>query len=1483
VTGGLSDKRGNWYEHDYVCWLWLQLLAELIESVQWEAPHEDEPGVDVWTTEAGQRIAHQCKSRSTGHWSPSALEAAGILRYARSQLERDGGAAEFRFVTTTSAPTLEELLRWARTDSNVPPTGTDLTKIARALCGRDDPTGAEVRRLLARVRVRSLGAGTLDDILHKYAAQLVARDEAMRLVKELRALRLPGVELRAEGLRKRLGPHDWTRTVDSRSVRERIEVLKQRFIDDTLGRRTIDPPLARSEPQVVLDLIRAGPEPQTILVHGGAGSGKSDILATVVQEWPAECGSVVPILAHESNELTAAPLTLDRLALFGERSATLLVDQLDQLLLAGTETQRHLRDLTRLVREARGLGMRLVIGSRSTEAEFDTQLNRLIHDGTGSVAKVEALPLPEDQVATVLSGVGVPWGSLASDVRDLVRKPICLGIALGLAADESWKSSRSIHDLVAKWWDSIAGNDVDKQRALDALIEQMEATGSMAVDSLGLCGHERAVEALVQAGVLERDSRSRLRPMHQVLVDMRMARYIGISTSTEAVLERLGPREEQDVHGARRIRHAVTLFVGRDEGGARILDGLFRCQDVRPLVKRALLLGLRDEGGRAPPALADVARAWLEEGGPAGLVSGILLHANPTWVTHCRNWISSSFLQANQEDEEALLRLLSSVSVQCGDLVAALLAEWSSSDPQILERAHWIFWHDPSNDSEALFRMRMQLPGSVGLRPYCDWKRLLTANAARAAVMLERILSDAEFDRLRKSRPDQGLNMPKAEDLESVSPEAAHAVWGSLRAWWLRVQLSSLRDLDTEDSGLPRAPLIDLVEILSTCLACQLEHGALTWDELLEDLPDSLRDLDGWLLLRTGARLDPRSNRVAAAAVRWIQENERFAELRIGWMSGAVDLCLLEEFAAAVVPCLTTEEYESFESWVLAYRESRIPRDPDYRFPTTTTKSDPWPTMRGVLAYRLLQVIPAGRLSERARAGLRILRNKFDPHWEELSSPPCWVADGPVRSKVTDEELSIQTPAQWLSRLRDAPEQGQLERDQEAAVSYSRPILIQQLWSLARADPASYVPVAEFLASADPPLDPNVYSSLLDAIAETSPPADVHGWTPAPDESVSRLLRHSAFLRAPECALGVGLAVEARPEHSWENDVVARLIEIASTACDRADIEPTGPIREEEDSLAVLQWRDTACVAVRALAARSAHDERLHERMLRIAEDLLDRGVPAVRAAAATLAMSAYSSAPERANAIVRTACDDLAVAASSLRILFFLVDRALAEGDEVESIRSILHRLPASTEPYGALQGGRALVALRCRGVTSLDDVRELLRLHPRARKGAAEEVGHWLSDSEQRSWILEYAHELANDEDVSVAQEMIRQGTSTRNRPLLRDPTFASGLVTSHGGRSQYGAEWLLMAMDEESNLFPMAEVILEHANAILDGEGRTDSLARYSEVRLLGGLLARLVEECEREGHSEERRKALNAWDRLIEAHPFETGPLLNELTR
>jgi hypothetical protein len=284
-------------------------------------------------------------------------------------------------------------------------------------------------------------------------------------VRELKALPLDDVlgrELRADELRRKL-PQDlrWREGVDSRLVLDELRRIQRDFVDNAFARRIPGPPLERPETERLLDLVRAGATDRMVLVHGGAGAGKSDALASVVRDWPTQQGVVLPIPADECGRFLGGTITIEKLeAAAGTGRVTLLIDQLDQLRQAGVESQRLVRDAQRLVRTARRLGCRVIVGCRTVDATKDTQLHKLFRPDAGAPpAELLVGDLPEAEVTRVLSGAGVAWNTLGPGVRRLVRQPVGLRIVLDLVARDGWQGARSLHDLVLAWWDDIADGD----------------------------------------------------------------------------------------------------------------------------------------------------------------------------------------------------------------------------------------------------------------------------------------------------------------------------------------------------------------------------------------------------------------------------------------------------------------------------------------------------------------------------------------------------------------------------------------------------------------------------------------------------------------------------------------------------------------------------------------------------------------------------------------------------------------------------------------------------------------------------------------------------------------------------------------------------------------------------------------------------------------------------------------------------------------
>ena len=1479
--GGFWDKLGNEYEHDYVCLLWLRLLAEQLDSVTWEPRGPDEPGVDVWFEREGQRTAVQCKSRSGGQWNVSALISGGFLRPAGQHLTREDGATRFRFVTTQSAPPLSELTAWAKDGG----TATKSAEKVAAELAHDAETSIEPRELAGRMEVELLTELGLGERTLELSISL-AGDDGPKLVQALVALRIRTVTrdtLSSAQLRAMLPRIAWRASIDSRMIQEEAARRCRSFVDDAFGARRIRTPIARVETRRLLNTVSKSRAPRVMLVHGNAGAGKSDVIASFVHECAPEHGLIVAVRADECAQLLDGPIALKKLMrVAGEDGLILVVDQLDQLLQGGNLSETHLRAASELLREARNR-CRVIVGCRTVDSEQDARLSKLLHGSQGLPAeRLLVGDLPEADVTAALSSVGIAWTSLGIGVQRLVRLPVCLGFILDLVAVEGWHGVRSLHDFVQAWWRHVVDENESLATAMDALVKRMELDGSLAVDRRLLADHEPGLRALQRAGVLQQTSDSRLRPVHQVLVDMLSARRIGGCADTAKVLELLGPRPQQAIADARRLRHAVPLFLARDAAGAKIVDNLYHSSEIRPLLERALLMGLADDVAEPTPHITRVVLGWLANGQDAAAVGTALLYGRGAWVRACREWVEKAWKEGDLQLQDTALRILGSVSAQDGDLVAELLENWMKSDPDTLERAHWIFFQDPSHDTDRLFELRQRATARAKDRHF-DWKRLFASHPERAAVLLALEVRKLTAETLTGLPDFRGSEVPTPEVLTSGALSAADRLWREMRDWWTTLQVESITSISTKSDDMPPAPLVDCVAILGRCLGHLVNEGKVHWDGLLGDLPDPLRTIDGWLLLEVGAHLDGRNLSAIEAASNWLTQNDWVVDLHVGWDGRPSEYRLVRPFVRAVVPHLSNGGFANLERWLLEYQETWTTEEELRRLARANKHGLFWPNSRGLLNYRILPEIPEGRVTEAIRVRLDEICRKFDKVRETMLSS-LESTGGWVRSKFPDDVARRFTPERWQELLREAPARGEWAMVDGGIETYDLETVGIQLSALAQQTPGELLPVAEAIAAINlrPDAD-SLYSNLLHSISGTSRPgsAEESTWAPLDDDVVERLLLLPAFFEVDACAIDIGRIVRERPGHPWSRPVIERLVEIAATEM-KDEGDPVLAASGRGNTLTHIQLNDAACTALRALAMLASKHTDQHVELLDTAEGLVDRYPSARRAAAGILAMCCDGTSPTRARRALLRACKDPRVAADRdcLGALFWIIAQPDTTSELLSGIESVLYRLPQHGDPEIAQQGGVALAVLRDRDILSHDKMLELSDSYPAARRGLARQLAPLLFGSTREEWRLEYALVLADDEEYEVGNAILFEALSTRSRAELRNDDFAARLLQTRAAKRH--RDRIVHAFDDEAHLTPVAPILFELSEQLVavngDANDHSEPWKRYDAARGVSGLLERLVEECKKNGDRELGMAALDHWDLVIESHPIAVGSLI-----
>ncbi len=1480
VIGQDSGKLGAWFEEDYVVLQLLRLLSEEIESIMWESRHDDGKGIDCWLREHGVRVAIQCKTSARKNWTLWRLATdpkpdRSILVYAKSQLERDP-KIRYRLVHDAQCPELDDLIAEAKASDDDqqwwdPTYVPNIKEVMGAWELSPDDAGdrATAHAFLRRMKAQKVGG--LSGHIKSIGGLLVGKEKAGELIQCLtdlardsltRELRVPEVRAAVALAGIRLEP----RAYDPK-VHVRLADLTKGFLDRVIEVRQMEP-VQRPEAERALVALRESSAGSIVLVHGPAGCGKSEVISTIVDELRSEHTPILTLMPdqdHDEIGLGANPVAaLVRCAAGGR--AVLVIDQLDQILTVG-HAQSQLRRCRDWLREARDAKLNVLVGCRTVDAEKETQLSHLLADSTGRpTVKIVIADFPESTVAEVLAAHGVAVDDLEPPVRALARRPLFLRLLVEtLDKGGSLSGLRSAVTVVDQWWETVSaslpGCDAARAgRALDQLLSRMDEDGTLSApeDSVN---DSQAIEELLRAGVLVREQRRHagyLRSFHQVLADTRIAQQWRDVAGSFGLLQKLGDRPHQTWHDARRLRLAVPLILERPRG-AEMLDEVVTSNDVRPLVQRALLLGVAAIDQPSSDVI-ELVMQWLDDDELRDRVLNIVVRGHVPFIEALSEAgrLDEAWKSADSDQRERLLDLLASVATRWGNGVAAHLTRWMAMDPKVIDQAHHIFVQAPGDDTDELFAMRKEfIARNLATGSFVDWKALLRDQPLRAFELLAVVLGEATTDDLISKGAQWSINFPTTEDLPPEAATAGVGAWLALASWWKRLNVK-IDDPVTRyriDGGvLPR-----IVELLARCMAHDLHRDPSGWAGLLGDLPDPPREIDGWLLLRVGANLPAGAGDAADILARWFMSDPGWARVCSERLDGRWSLKLVRGFVVRIGVEISDAVFKRLESWIADYRDPWSVEDEERR-PETM------PTAVGVTAYRLLGELPENRLSINSRSHLLELGRKFDG---KLPEEEGRMRGGSVRSVVPERVADGWSVTKWRRHLKDLAQSNPArdfwamhQLDEDSIGEYTLSALTSQLRGLAYAYPKRYLAHARAFDASVPP---EAREALLASVTMTEAPDHYSGpepWEGLGDTEVVEIVASPQYLDEPSCARQIAWIVAGRPRATWPDQVIKRLVEMA---CGETS---AGLTLDNTFGLLGYRMNETACAALRALGQVAEYQPERQPEVLAVAGELIEHNDPGRRASAAAAAVKCFESDPARVTDLVLLVAKAPLVAAENEMIHALIWFAAQARSPETRDIaRERLLALTKSEDEHISEQGGHIVVALRRQDLLSDRDLEGLLTGDPHVRLGAAKEIGAAYAGGYSSPWLLERALRLADDPDKKTGDAVIHGFASGPADGFTRDLDYLRRLLAT--GAAHRNLHVLIDACDRQDQLLSVADQVISLCDAAAaPEEHEVEYWSRWENSRTAVGILARLAEEAEREQDHNIRIRAFDAWDRLLE---------------
>lgn len=1488
MIGHDPAKPGIWYEEGFVVLQLIRLLAEEVESVTWERLGEPGQGIDCLVVENGQSTAVQCKTRSTGSWTISALRREGVLQAARERLEAEH-ADLFRLVTNAPSPDLSRLIKGAANAETADTwweaaKDTARTAIMEAwgLSAEQPEDRAHAYGLVRRMECVTTSATWIEGHFQSLCRQLTGTAPPavygvlVGLARKnlTRSIRIDDAhaEIASAGIvlqPRATGPR----------VHDRLSELVAEFQGRLVQRRRLAK-ISRTESEDALRQIDEADPGKAVVVHGPAGSGKSEVLAAVVKQLDQRGIPVLALLPDmDEAEVNLGDDPIAALLRYSaSRPAVVVLDQLDQVFTSTGSVQRMQRRCREWIARARRYGLRVVVGCRTVDAEHDTQLRHVLGgDPKHDPVRILVGDLPDPTVDAVLANAGIATFDLEPAVRRLARRPLLLGLLLDIHRQGTPLGGlRSVVSVVDRWWRELSSSllDGDERRAtkaLDDVLEQIHRHGALWAPE-DSCNDSDAIEALVTAGVLVRDRRcpvARITPVHQVLADVRIAQRWRNVDSVAELLSQLGPTDQQTLHHARRLRLAVPLLLER-ANGIGLIDAVMRSASLRPLLRRSILLGLAELDPLIEPVERIVA-AWLEDDVLRDSVLSTTIWGRPTWIQSLSDtgWLDRAWDRWTNGRRDRLLSLLASVSVDWGDGVARHLARWARTNSEVLERSDAIFQHEPGEDSDELFKLRLEhIARQATAIRLPDWRGLLERHPKRALRLLATLLASTSPESLCAKDPHFASDFP--DEAPAAAVQLGRQSWEQLRGWWLAFSVDNMIRTPARWHRLSDWLVAKIVELIAASLAHALAHGELGLADILEALPMPLRDIDGWLLLRVGAHLSTEAEelgetmRATEALVDWFTSDHCWANLRVGYSGGWWDFEQPRAFVAKIASLCSDESLAYLEQWIAEYPDPWSAENERARVESGTLRH---PSTCGLTAWRLLPAMPEGRRSAAANRRLGELRRKF-ADWPHIG---IQLSGGWITSIIPDDVADGWTVEEWVSRVSDPKLTGQSanhpqwrQLDRNTAGEYSLRQLCDQLRRVAERDPLRFFEHAGAFNSRVPA---DARAAVLAGVSRLTPPSTAQSsdsWNPVPDAALAEIFERREYLDDEECLREIAWSIQDRPAFAWSDVIVRRLCDAA-----RGGAVP-GISLESDESLLMYRHNETACMALGALTAVAVGASDRRSKLLQLAADIVEHEDPGRRASAAALAAACYSAEPTRAARLVIDAAVDPRVCTEPevRHALLWLAAAQERPATERATARDRLLAAARDERDHVASTGGQMALRLREEGVITDEELWEAISAHPAARRGIAAILASRLTDKKIPAWLVDLTVKLADDQDEDIGDAVLHALEYPPASQVVEDPDVLGRLLETAASRRSLDP--LLAACDRQDNLLPLARRIINlGSQAAAESSESSWTWKRHRHLASVVGLLARLVEEAEREGRFEMLATALDAWDELVEA--------------
>ncbi len=608
MAGGAADKVGNQYEHWWTCYRIAEVLTGSASNIRLEPPGVSGEGVEFQIDYGGRTWAEQVKGGTSGtSWTVTRLKSEGVLTSAREQILL--GRA-FRIVValqSTEMATLSDRSRdTVSCEEFVTALSTDLRAQFNLLVSAWESTADDAWQWLRSFFVEQHSHFSLRRLVDASFLQLLSDDPKVVLgelrnycddhLHEVLTAAAIWSHLEQKGFHRRYLVGDTNLALKFRETVTRQKRRALWFMPE-IG------PVNSANVASLQEHLAMADTPQITLVDGGAGYGKSTVVADVAESLQAAGWFVVVLRLDELGSVATTSRQLGEAAGWGSDSpavllagvangapALLVIDQLDAVSQYSGRSPEAFAAIEDLLGELSGVtNVRVVLVVRTVDLESDQRFLRLAR--SAETARFGVDLLSETDVREKLGEAGLTEGTSAATV-ELLRTPLHFAIYMQLPVAAQRQVAPTIQSLYDRLTEKVragisrAGIVIDWNPIINALLADMNANERLsAPESIVMFAEPLHLQQLESAGILRRD-RGRLSFFHETYFDYLFARtFVASGASLMEFLINSG----QHLFRRAQTRQVLEHMAGVDRSQFRrsVLE-LLKSGEVRPHLKQVV-------------------------------------------------------------------------------------------------------------------------------------------------------------------------------------------------------------------------------------------------------------------------------------------------------------------------------------------------------------------------------------------------------------------------------------------------------------------------------------------------------------------------------------------------------------------------------------------------------------------------------------------------------------------------------------------------------------------------------------------------------------------------------------------------------------------------------------------------------------------------------------------------------------------------------